>query len=172
MTKVVAVLGIAALAVACSQPAQIAAPAATEHCDAPERPTLQGGDHLIGDREPPVPYSSTPPTSGWHASGAFDIAVQPQDDPLSEPEQVSVLEAGAVVVTYRELADADRIALETHARQYAGRIAVTPYEKLREGEVAFTGWGALQRCEALDLAALDQFVKTYADEQPSNPGDQ
>ena len=172
MTKGVAVVGLTALAVACSQPAQSAVPTATEDCAAPEMPTLQGGDHLIGDRPPPVPYSSTPPTSGWHSSGAFDIAVQPQEDPLSEPEQVSVLEAGAVVVTYGRLADADRDALESHARQYVGRIAVTPYDKLREGEVAFTGWGALQRCDALDLDALDRFVTTYADEQPNSPGDQ
>lgn len=61
------------------------------------------GSHLLGDRQPPVPYSSTPPTSGWHASGLTPIAVHP----LSEPQQVSVLEAGAVVVTYHELPDGE-----------------------------------------------------------------
>ena len=60
---------------------------------------MQFGSHLIGDAEPPVPYSSTPPTSGWHASGGFQIVVQPTDQPLRESVQVSIEEAGDVVVT-------------------------------------------------------------------------
>ncbi len=66
-------------------------------------------EDLIGDQGPPVPYSSSPPTSGWHASGAFSIAVHRPGDPLSEPMQVSVLGAGGVVVAYRDLLDEDRV---------------------------------------------------------------
>lgn len=145
--------------------------AATEHCAAVELPDLQGGQHLIGDREPPADYSSTPPTSGWHVSGAFELTVRDEDDPLSEPEQVSVLEAGGVVVTYRELADDERSALEQHVRaEHAGRVAVTPYEQLSPGQTAFTAWGAVQRCGQLDLDALDTFVAEYADDDPAVPG--
>ena len=169
----VVVLALMTPAVACSRPAQSSVPAATEHCDAPEMPALQGGDHLIGDREPPVPYSSTPPTSGWHASGEFEIAVRALDDPLTEPEQVSVLEGGAVVVTYNGVSEAERERLEQHvSERYDARVAVTAYDMLASGEMAFTGWGVLQRCDGLDLEALDSFVATYADEQPAIPGEQ
>lgn len=37
--------------------------------------------------------------------------------------------------------------------------------------VAFSGWGVLQPCEAVDLAALDAFVEAYADERPAAPGE-
>lgn len=139
--------------------------AAKAGCDPVERPRLQAGEHLIGDQTPPVPYSSSPPTSGWHASGALSIAVHPPRDPLSEPRQVSVLEAGGVVVAYRDLPDEDRMRVAEHVRaKHAGRVAVTPYDQLGPGQVAFTAWGTLQRCHGLDLAALDAFVAAYADE--------
>jgi hypothetical protein len=140
-------------------------------CDPVEQPPLQAGEHLIGDQEPPVPYNSTPPTSGWHASGAFTIDVRPPDDPLSEPKQVSVLEVGGVVVTYQDLPDEDRARLEEHVRDnHADRVAVTPYDQLEPGEVAFTAWGNLQRCSGLDLSALDAFVAEHADEEVHVPG--
>ena len=167
------VLALVGLATACSAPAASDVPVATERCDEVEMPDLQGGDHLIGDIEPPVPYSSTPPTSGWHSSGAFDIQIQAADDPLTEPEQVSALEAGAVIVTYNGVDQGDVAAVEQHvADRYAGRVAVTPYDKLAVGAVALSAWGVLQRCDGVDLDALDAFVAAYADENPTNPGDQ
>jgi hypothetical protein len=149
------------------------APSTTARCDAVQNPPLQAGEHLIGRRPPPVPYSSTPPTSGWHASGAFEIAIVAPERPLAEPQQVSVLEAGGVVVTYNALPGADRRQLERHVRErYDGRVAVTAYDPLPSGHVAFTAWGALQRCDAVDLAALDAFASTYADPEPAVPGRQ
>ncbi len=142
-------------------------PGATAACAAPEFPQLQFGSHLLGDTEPPVPYSSTPPTSGWHASGAIPITIAE----LTEPQQVSVLEVGAVVVTHDGLTDADRTALEQHVtNRYSDRVAVSPYEPLDDAAVVFAGWGVMQRCDALDLAALDVFVDVYAVEDPEVPG--
>lgn len=146
-------------------------PGATDVCGPVETPALQGGAHLLGDRSPPVPYASTPPTSGWHASGAFTINVRGPSEALSEPQQVSVLEAGGVVASYRDLSEVDRGALEEAATMtYPGRVSVTPYDRLEEGEIAFTAWGALQRCDGLDLDALAAFVGTYADPDPAAPG--
>lgn len=161
------------LLMGCASQQPRSAVAATDKCETPDMPGLQGGDHLIGNQPPPVPYSSVPPTSGWHSSGAFEIAIQPLDAPLIEPEQVSVLETGAVVVTYRDLPAADLDSLESHVEQrYAGRVAVSGYEELNPGRVAFTAWGVRQVCDGLDLPALDEFVAAYADEQPAKPGDQ
>ena len=146
-------------------------PTAAGSCQPSEQLPVQSGSHLIGDNPPPVPYNSTPPTSGWHASGAFEIAVQPPGEPLSEPRQVSVLEAGGVVVSYTELDQAARTQLEQHVRDHhAGRVAVTPYAPLQDGEVAFTAWGVLQRCDGVDLAALDAFVTAHAAAEVVRPG--
>ena len=62
-------------------------------CEPPAAQPLQEGSHLIGDQPPPVPYSSVPPTSGWHSSG------RPLDpgayvEPVPGPQQVRVLEQG------------------------------------------------------------------------------
>jgi hypothetical protein len=140
-------------------------------CDRITRPPLQDGSHLLGDQDPPVPYSSHPPTSGWHASGHLDVGVRDADDPLTEPEQVSVLEADGVVVTYHDLSDEDVARLARRVRRrYRGRVAVTPYERLDSGAVAFASWGVLQRCDGLDLATLDRFVDRFATNEPIEVG--
>ncbi len=127
-----------------------------------EQVPIQGGSHLIGDQEPPVDYNSTPPTSGWHTSG-LALTVAGEDDPLTEPEQVSVLEAGGVVVSYRGLRPEDVRALEAAvAPRFADRVAVTPYDQIDNGEVALAAWGRLQRCQELDLGALNAFVTAHA----------
>lgn len=144
--------------------------AAAEACDGEVRPTLQEGGHLIGDTEPPVPYSSSPPTSGWHASGAPRLGVIPEDDPLSEPEIVSALENGNVVVAY----DPDRVSDETVARiaelatsTYAEQLTVTAYAAA-ESPVSLAGWGVLQTCGDLDEDALDAFVAAHAGSGPAH----
>ena len=140
-------------------------------CASIERPPQQSGSHLLGDQKPPVPYSSHPPTSGWHASGHVDVDVRDGDDPLNEPAQVSVLEAGGVVVTYGTVPDAQVARLARRVRErHAGRVAMTPYRRLDDGEVAFTAWGVLQRCEGVDLTALDRFVRRFAADGPIEPG--
>lgn len=134
-------------------------------CEERTHPPREDGGHLIGDQDPPVPYRSTPPTSGWHTSGHTPATVHPPDEPLSGPRQVSVLEAGGVVVTYHELAANERAALERHVREnHGGTVAVTPYDELDAGEVVFTAWGVRQRCRGFDAEALDTFVEAHAEE--------
>jgi len=150
-----------------STPTSVTAPT----CARIERPRLQSGSHLLRGQKPPVPYSSHPPTSGWHASGHVDVDVYDEDDPLGEPAQVSVLEAEGVVVTYGTLPDAQVARLAGHVRdRYPGRVAVTPYRRLDDGEVVFTAWGVLQRCVGVDLTALDRFVGRFAADEPIEPG--
>jgi hypothetical protein len=138
-------------------------------CTDEETVPVQGGEHLIGDQEPPVPYSTTPPTSGWHASGAFQIEVF--DEPLSEPRQVSVLEAGGAVVSHHELDDADRSAIEDLVRaDFDGRAAVTPYDALEPGQVALTAWSTIQICDGVDLEVIAAFIGAHAQDDPDEPG--
>lgn len=156
------------LAAACSEqaPSDNAAdgtPGATDQCGPVETIPIQGEGHLVGDQDPPVPYNSTPPTSGWHTSGDVAFAVYGADEPLREPEQVTVLELGGVVVSYNGLAEADVATLaDLVAGQYAGQAALTPYEGLGEGEVALTAWGKVQICDGVDTAAIDTFIDAYA----------
>ncbi|MBW3657811.1 MAG: DUF3105 domain-containing protein [Actinobacteria bacterium] len=139
--------------------------AAAGACDPPVEPTLQDGSHLIGDAEPPVPYSSTPATSGWHASGAPRTGVIAPDDPLSDPELVLTLEVGHVVAAYdpARVEDATVDELEQLASGTdADRLTVTPYEGA-EAPLSLVAWGVLQSCQELDTAALDAFVAAHTD---------
>ena len=130
-------------------------------CGEAQHPDEQGGGHLLGDAAPPVPYSSTPPTSGWHASGNPDRGVHGEEAPLSEPEQVTILELGGIVITWNGLAAQERAELEGYVAANAEDVASTPYDKLGEGEVAVAGWGVLQRCRGVDLQAIEAFVAEH-----------
>lgn len=165
-----AVAAVAAVGLVACAPAQgrDQTAAATDRCGEVEVVPIQGGAHLIGDRPPPVAYNSVPPTSGWHRSGLPVVGVHGTGDALTEPAQVAVLEAGAVVVAHRGLSDADRGRLEELAQvDHPGRVSVTPYDRLDAGEVVFTSWGALQRCEGVDPEALAAFVASYGADQPA-----
>jgi hypothetical protein len=161
--------------VACGPSTTGSAPAATDVCGEVEQVPVQAGAHLLPGSAPPVPYSSTPPTSGWHSSGVLPIGVYAPAEALSEPDQVATLEAGGAVVTYdyEGLPADQRGALEeVVTRDFPRRVAVTPYDRLGEGEVVFTAWGVLQRCQGLDVDALTAFVEAYADPEPAAPGDE
>lgn len=157
---------VAVLLTACGgSDQQPATSAANGPCEGKHHPPPEDGGHLVGEQEPPVAYRSTPPTSGWHTSGHTPVTVQPPDEPLAEPRQVSVLEAGGVVVSYRELSGPERRSLERHVREHhPDMVTVTPYEKLEPGEVAFTAWGVRQLCDGVDTEALDEFVAAHAEE--------
>lgn len=166
MIRVLCVLTLVAVLTGCNdeEPApapSTEAPPATADCAAVETIPIQGEGHLVGDQDPPVAYNSTPPTSGWHTSG--DVPIEVATEPLTEPEQVTVLELGGVVVAHNGLDRSERTTLEDLlTEQYPGEAASTEYDKLGEGEVALTSWGRLQRCKALDLEAVEAFIAAYA----------
>lgn len=166
MTRAVVCLALLLALAGCDDAAPVPdaseGPTATAACGAVETFPVQGEGHLVGDQEPPVPYNSTPPTSGWHASGDVPIVVRPPDQPLSEPEQVTVLELGGVVVSHGELPDEDRAELERLLTDaYPGEAALTSYDALGKGEIALTAWTVLQRCETVDVAAVQAFIDFY-----------
>lgn len=135
---------------------------AVEGCAAEEHPPLQAGSHLIGDTDPPVPYSSVPPTSGWHASGAPTPGVH--DEPLSDPQIVSLLEQGQVVAVYDpEALDEDAVARleELATTGHGGRLSVTPANTAMPAPLTLTAWGVLQRCEVVSAEAVTTFVLAH-----------
>ena len=167
MRVVVTLALVCVLATACGDEAPVdtaaTGPGATEACGPVETIPVQGEGHLVGDREPPVPYNSTPPTSGWHSSGDVPFTVYGPDDPLTEPEQVTVLELEGVVISYNGLAEEDVAELgDLVSGEYAGKAALTPYDKLGEGEIALTAWGKVQVCDAVDPKAIAAFIAANA----------
>lgn len=146
-------------------------PAATALCEAPSFPQVQGGSHLIGDASPPVLYSSTPGTSGWHQSGQPPTAGAYQQ-PLREPAIVLALEASQVVAAYdADALPADEIARLTEVAESGDvGLVVTPFDGDMGAPLVLNGWGVRQPCEGLDEQALDRFVGTFASRAPGADG--
>jgi len=138
----------------------------TAGCGPVERPAEESGGHLLPGATPPVPYGTRPPTSGWHASGLVSPGVHAE--PLTEPQQVAVLEGGRIVISWRGLADPAREELEAFAGIHANRVVATPYDGIAPGQVAFTAWGVLQRCRGFDAAAAAAFLEQFAGRGPAH----
>jgi drug/metabolite transporter (DMT)-like permease len=110
--------------------------------------------HVLANAPEPT-YLSDPPTSGPHQPGReLSGAI---DEPLSRPVQVGQLEAGKVLIQFREaLEDAtidDLAALDDG-------VVVAPNPDLRDPVVA-TAWGNKLECSEVDLADLRDFVDSF-----------
>lgn len=135
-----------------------------QSCGPAENQPIQGGTHLIGDAEPPEPYSSTPGTSGWHASGPVPSGIL--DGPTDDATIVAALEAGKVVLAHDGSVDAaivEHLVEEAHDRlvvaEYAGELP-TP--------VTLLSWGRLARCDDVDFADVTSFLLEQAGRGPDN----
>ncbi len=134
---------------------------ASDVCEEPVEPPLQEAGHLLGDTPPPVPYSSTPPTSGWHASGGVPppglYEVQ-----LPDPAIVSVLERGGVVVTHAGPLDGEARAAVAALLDEVDALVVTPYAlDEQQPPVTLLAWGVLQRCDELEPGAVRAFADAH-----------
>jgi hypothetical protein len=138
-------------------------PLASADCDPLERPQLQEGSHLLGDQEPPVPYTSSPPTSGWHTS-APPLPAGAYADPITEPELVRVLEQGDVVLAYDPALPEDRIGQLQRLPSSVAGLVVTPYEQPMSSPLALVAWGVLQRCEDVTAQDVTAFRDAHAQE--------
>lgn len=139
---------------------------AAEACGPVEHPELQGGSHLIGDTAAPVPYSSTPGTSGWHASGAPPTGVIDRDAPLTDPQVVASLEAEQVVAAYDPGGlPADQIdELEELARErFSGELTVAAYTQDMGAPLVLNAWATRQPCSRVDADTIASFIDRFQD---------
>lgn len=123
-------------------------------CGPVDRPSMMVATHLVGDAEPPSPYTSVPPTSGWHTAEEPRTGVT--DQALRDPEIVSALEAGIVVLAVQPDM-LDSTVVSELAEQFSDRLLVVPYTEMPTS-VALLTWGALQRCPEVDRGTVTTFV--------------
>lgn len=151
-----------------TRPTTSAAPGglASSGCAPVEHPPEESGGHLLPGATPPVPYGTQPPTSGWHASGLVSPGVHAE--PLTEPQQVAVLEGGRIMISWRALTEADQGELEAFTGIHANRVVSAPYDGIEPGQVVFTAWGVLQRCRGFDPQAAAAFLDGFAGQEPAH----
>jgi hypothetical protein len=79
---------------------------------------------------------------------------------MSRPAQVGALEAGAVLVQYRDAADVDAL------RPLAGGLTVVVPNPSLTTRVVATAWLFKQPCSGIDLDALRTFSADHAGKGP------
>ncbi len=119
--------------------------------------------HVIASAAEPQ-YTTDPPTSGPHTPAATPAGVLTQ--PLSRPLQVGALEAGRVLVQYRDLNDTDVQAL---AALGGDEVIVAPNPDLPDRVVA-TAWLNKQTCSAVDVPQLRGFIRNHQGRGPGTDG--
>ena len=117
-------------------------------------------NHVVVDGPEPS-YVVDPPSSGAHQPLELDERVL--SERLSRPEQVGLLEGGAVLIQHRGLADGDVAELE----ELAGPdVYVAPNPDLPAPVVA-TAWVHTLACAKVDAGALADFVSQFAGQGPA-----
>ena len=141
------------------------APEASGACgaDQQERIDPASANHVLAGADEPA-YASDPPTSGPHQPGPVIGGVV--DTPLSRPQQVGQLEAGAVLLQHRDLPTAELAELEALA---GDQVIVAPNPDLPAPVVA-TAWTRKLICEAVDVDALAAFAEAHAGAGPGTDG--
>jgi hypothetical protein len=119
--------------------------------------------HVIASGAEPR-YTTEPPTSGPHAPGALPGGVLKQ--PLARPSQVGALEAGLVLIQYRDL---DGTGIATLSQLAGDKVVVAPNPDLPDRVVA-TAWLNKQVCSAVDVPELRGFIRNHQGKGPGTDG--
>ncbi len=113
--------------------------------------------HVLGT-ETAVEYTSDPPTSGPHQPGPPVSGVV--DEPITRPIQVGILERGDVLIQHRpDVTSQDLVELGREG------VVIAPNPDLPAPVVA-TAWTYKLTCDAVDAAALQEFVEERAGKGP------
>ena len=118
--------------------------------------------HLLPGAPEPA-YSSDPPTSGPHLAGGAPQGAQ--DEPVPRPAQVALLEAGGVMLQFRDITPADLRRLRTLSER---EVVVAPNPDL-DSPVVATAWRHRLACGGASGPALDDlesFVDTHKGNGP------
>jgi drug/metabolite transporter (DMT)-like permease len=119
--------------------------------------------HIFAGGPEPV-YTTDPPTSGPHTPGALPMGVL--TTPLSRPVQVGALEAGVVLLQYRDLTANE---IRDLAELVGPNVVVAPNASLPQRIVA-TAWLSKQTCSRVDAPSLRGFIRTHAGHAPGADG--
>ena len=125
-------------------------------CGAPFAEAIDPGSsqHLLPGAPEPH-YSTNPPTSGPHKPGTYPTGAL--SDSIEPAVQVNMLEAGDVLIQYRDLSSDGVRKL----RKLAGdHVTVAPNPSLGTNIVA-TAWLYKMECARVDIDDLETFVDAH-----------
>lgn len=126
----------------------------------------EGGELPIGDSHPP--YTTSPPTSGWHYGLTGDeIKWGLRQESIQDETQVAYLERGAVLVQYNcpeecpELVEQLRLVVN----RYPEKVFLAPYGNM-ESKISLTSWGWIASFDDFSDSGVDQFIQAHIGNGP------
>lgn len=123
----------------------------------------QSRDHIAPGQSHP-PYSSNPPTSGWHYAEPASWGYY--NDELPDELVVHNLEHGGIWITYKSLDDTAVIdQLVALSRRYRTKVIVTLRAK-NDSRIAVAAWGHLMKLEQYDERAIVDFINRFKNKGP------
>ena len=134
----------------------------------PARPPIleyaqQSRDHILPG-QPHPPYSSNPPTSGWHFPVPADWGFYNEE--LPDELVVHNLEHGGIWISYRSADDTALInQLMTLSRRYRSKVIITLRTK-DDTRLAVAAWDHLMKLDHFDEAVIVDFIRQFRDRGP------
>ncbi len=122
---------------------------------------ILGVQHISVGASHPA-YNSNPPTSGWHYAQPANWGVHQTE--LPDEQVLHNLEHGGVWISYKEIDDATKAALEKIGRANS-QIIVAP-RLANDAPIALASWGRLQKLEQFDETAIMNFIKANKNRSP------
>lgn len=115
-------------------------------------------------------YSTSPPAGGVHSLGFLSGgAIEKTPPPLGD--SVHSLEHGSVIIWTNEVPEEEASAIETFVTENVAEDPFNPGDKWLEimavenndmdTPIAFSAWGALQKCNTWDEAAAMSFLEEH-----------
>ena len=126
----------------------------------------EGGELPIGDSHPP--YTTSPPTSGWHYGLTGDeIKWGLRQESIQDETQVAYLERGAVLIQYNCPEECPDLVeqLRLVVNRYPEKVFLAPYGNM-ESTISLTSWGWIATFDDFDDSGVDQFIQAHIGNGP------
>lgn len=139
--------------------------------DAKKFTDLGQGLHLQTIDDPlPVPFNSTPPTSGYHV-GSMIAPWGIQKDPISDKVSTHNIEHGGVIIHYKQSLDAASVAkLDTLARDLQRQnqclLMIPRPDNQIDHPIVVTAWTYMLALDSVDTAKITQFFVALVGKGP------
>ena len=122
---------------------------------------VQGQEHIaVGASHPE--YNSNPPTSGWHYTQPANWGVYQTE--LPDEQVIHNLEHGGVWISYKDIDDATKAALENIAASRP-KIILEPRSK-NDAPIVLASWGRLQKFQTFNEQAILAFIDANSNKSP------
>ena len=125
----------------------------------------QGRDHIaVGSEHPP--YSSNPPSSGWHYNAPAPVGFYA--DALPDEHVIHNLEHGDIWITYHPRVSEEFITA-LRAFEHDGKVIITPRET-NEFDISLSAWewvdGFNIEEAGVDSPRIEDFIKRHRNQGP------